>query len=323
MRINKIIKPSRLSEFAVIPTAIFKQKDLSMGAVGLYCWLFSQPPQEEITNDAVLSHFKIGLTAFYSRVKELIKAGFLVRENARNEGKFSGVNYFLSELPHSDLPRVEKPRADDLPEKNVEGIYYNYIDEICNGNEICNDISNEICNDNEICNNNIYNNNIFNKTNNIPRNQKNDYSDGVKKSFDHFAALFPERYQPKNKSQIKKWMDCLDKIERIDKYDLRDVYKMAQRLRNDSFWQNNFLSILKLRNNDKNGVKYIHRFMGQKVDATKTAKSKINGLVKFYKYTTPNGDVCLGAKTMSGEIDQNILAQKLSPTEIEEVIKSL
>jgi hypothetical protein len=162
-----------------------------------------------------------------------------------------------------------------------------------------------------------------NKTNNIPRNQKNDYSDGVKKSFDHFAALFPERYQPKSKSQIKKWMDCLDKIERIDKYDLRDVYKMAQRLRNDSFWQNNFLSILKLRNNDKNGVKYIHRFMGQKVDATKTAKSKINGLVKFYKYTTPNGDVCLGAKTMSGEIDQNILAQKLSPIEIEEVIKSL
>jgi hypothetical protein len=124
MRINKIIKPSRLSEFVVIPTAIFKQKDLSMGAVGLYCWLFSQPPQEEITNDAVLSHFKIGLTAFYSRVKELIQSGFLVRENARNEGKFSGVNYFLSELPHLDLPRVGKPRADDLPEKNVEGIYY-------------------------------------------------------------------------------------------------------------------------------------------------------------------------------------------------------
>jgi hypothetical protein len=76
MKINKIIRPAHTEQWSMIPTAIFKNKDVSMAAVGMYCWLYSKPPLEEITKDAVCTHFKIGLSAFYSRVRELINSGF-------------------------------------------------------------------------------------------------------------------------------------------------------------------------------------------------------------------------------------------------------
>ena len=306
MNLNKIIKPARLSEWVVIPTAIFKQKDISPGAVGLYCWLFSHDSQTEISKDAILSHFKAGRDTINDRLKELIQLGFLTRQNARKQGKFSGTNYLLSDVPRTEKPYTEKPRTEN---QSAAILSDNYINEICNDN---------------IYNNNIYNN-IYNNinNNNIPGNSKKVYSDTVKKSFNYFLDLFPEKYQPKSTAQKNKWMDCLDKIERIDEYDLREVYLVVKKMRQDDFWQNNFLSILKLRNTDKNGVKYIDRFMGQTKQSAQEEKGKINGFVKWYKYTTPSGEIKLGAKTRFGDLDQDILQSKIKMQDIKQIIEQL
>jgi len=80
------------------------------------------------------------------------------------------------------------------------------------------------------------------------------------KSYDHFVALFPKKMQPKTKAQKNKWLDCLDKLERLDGYSLQVVYFIAKKARADQFWETNFLSILKLRQLNKQGVKYVDVF---------------------------------------------------------------
>ena len=148
------------------------------------------------------------------------------------------------------------------------------------------------------------NNNINN--NNSTKSKKRQYSEKTTKAFSHFASLFPLKYRPKTEAQKNKWLDCLDKIERLDGYNLRDVYNVSKELRNDEFWQNNFLSILKLRNTDKNGIKYIDRFMVQhKAKQKPVGYQKIKGLKEFFVYRNlASGQKEIGAKTKNGDIHE-------------------
>ena len=103
---------------------------------------------------------------------------------------------------------------------------------------------------------NIYNN----INNNTLEYKKKDYSDMVLKSFKPICELFPVQTQPKTQSDKNAWLDCIDKLERLDGYSPRKVYYISQKVRSDDFWKNNFLTILKLRKKNKDGLKYINLF---------------------------------------------------------------
>ncbi len=163
------------------------------------------------------------------------------------------------------------------------------------------------------------NNNINN--NNSTKSKKRQYSEKTTKAFSHFASLFPLKYRPKTDAQKNKWLDCLDKIERLDGYNLRDVYNISKDLRNDEFWQNNFLSILKLRNTDKNGIKYIDRFMVQhKAKQKPVGYQKIKGLNEFFVYRNPaSGQKEIGAKTKNGDIHEFQIRGLMMTNEFQEL----
>ena len=46
----------------------------------------------------------------------------------------------------------------------------------------------------------------------------------------------------------------------LDGYDVRPVYYIVKKVREDDFWRDNFFSIHKLRDKNKNGIKYIDYF---------------------------------------------------------------
>ena len=163
------------------------------------------------------------------------------------------------------------------------------------------------------------NNNINN--NNSTKSKKRQYSEKTTKAFSHFAGLFPLKYRPKTEAQKNKWLDCLDKIERLDGYNLRDVYNVSKELRNDEFWQNNFLSILKLRNTDKNGIKYIDRFMVQhKAKQKPVGFTKIKNLIEFFVYRNPaSGQKEIGAKTKNGDIHEFQIRGLMMTNEFQEL----
>ena len=170
--------------------------------------------------------------------------------------------------------------------------------------------------------------NIYNKINNIKKeyttkSEKRQFDDKTKTAFPHFAALFDLKYRPKTETQKNKWLDCLDKLQRLDGYDLREVYNVSKNLRNDEFWQNNFLSILKLRNTDKNGIKYIDRFMVQhKAKQKPVGFTKIKNLKEFFIYKNPsNGKKEIGAKTKNGDIHEFQIRGLMMTNEFQELKK--
>ncbi len=168
-----------------------------------------------------------------------------------------------------------------------------------------------------------YNNNNNIKKNNVRNVKAPIFTEITEKAFPHFISLFPLNYRPKTKAQKNKWLECLDKIQRIDKYNLRDVYNVAKDLRDDQFWAKNFLSILKLRNTDKNGIKYIDRFMDDYRSKTKPiGYNKIKGIIEYYIYTSPaTGQKELGAKTKGGELYEFNIKQTLQTKEFHELKK--
>jgi hypothetical protein len=74
-------------------------------------------------------------------------------------------------------------------------------------------------------------------------------------------SVFPERSIPKTKKDIHDWMKCIHDLVNIDGYTLQDVNRAIIYAREDQFWKNNFLSLLKLRRKDKDKIRYIDKFI--------------------------------------------------------------
>ena len=130
--------------------------------------------------------------------------------------------------------------------------------------------------DKNVPDNNIYNiynnNNINNKLNYIPENPNSvpenpkteksfkDFHALVQKSYFAIVDLFPPETRPKTTHEKRKWVTLIDDLWRLDKYHPRKVFLLCQKARKDEFWKNQFLTILKLRRRNKEGIKYIDFF---------------------------------------------------------------
>lgn len=128
-------------------------------------------------------------------------------------------------------------------------------------------------------NNNIYN--IYNNTNNNSAKSKNekkfvDFPKEVQGLFLNLDKLFDADLLPKTKEQKRKWVKTIDDLWRLDNYHPRKVYTIVERVKKDQFWNQQLLSIHKLRQRNKDQLKYIDYF------SYKFAKDLIK--VEFNKY---------------------------------------
>jgi len=116
----------------------------------------------------------------------------------------------------------------------------------------------------KIVKDNIYTINTNNTINNslTLKNVKSekDFPPLILDSYNHIVKLFPKQTQPKTKNEKLKWLSELDKLQRLDGYNPRQIYLICSKVRNDNFWSQNFLSITKLRQKNKEGIKYIQSF---------------------------------------------------------------
>ena len=82
----------------------------------------------------------------------------------------------------------------------------------------------------------------------------------------------------------QKWDDCVDKLIRIDGYTYDQIKDAIVFARCDSFWVENFQSILKLRKKNSDGIKYIDVFLSK---ANNQVKSNVrrynNGILEASK----------------------------------------
>ena len=278
MKYNKILKPKKFDNFTIIPSYIFRDKGISVGATGLYAYLFSHTDEQEITIQFICGHFKEGRDAIAAKINELIKQGYLERVKVTDKGKFKGYNYILKANRSRKNRDRKKPKSENPTQSNI----------------------------------NIYNDN--NIKSNITQTEK------MQKAFPHFVALFDSRYHPKTDAQIKKWKVCLDRCVRIDKYSLDEIYLAVKNARQSEFWKNNFLTLTKIRNHDKNGIMYIHRFIENNKKYNKPkCFYKIKGIQEYKLYNDPDGSERLGAITKYNKLNEFNLSQFLNKDEIAEL----
>ncbi len=277
MKYNRIYKPKKFDNYTIVPSYIFRHKGISIGATGLYSWMFSHKSDQKITVEYIANHFKEGKDTVRNKLNELIEHGFLIRENIKDKGKFKGINYYLNDKPYRKKPYTEKPEPEKPSQSNINNIY-----------------------------NILYKRNI------------NIQNDKIIESYPHFVGLFPLKYQPKTDAQICNWICCIDKCVRIDKYDLKQLYLVVKFTRDNEFWSNNFLSILKLRNQDQNGIKFIDRFFENYKQYSKPkCFYKIKNIVEYVLYKDPDGIERLGAITKKEKLNEYNISQILDKSEID------
>lgn len=89
------------------------------------------------------------------------------------------------------------------------------------------------------------------------------YSSESKNCLNECLIHFESHLHPTGKN-LENWLDTIEKLERIDKIPFEKIIEIVRWARNDDFWRGVFLSIPKLRTNNKEGVKYIVAFNEKK-----------------------------------------------------------
>jgi len=289
---TKIYKPPSFDNQIVVPKNIFDSK-VSLSALGFYCWLFTRKSNLPITFQDIKKSFDVTDHTIRKQINELENAKYLSKIPVRNSGKFGGYNYYIS-----DVTMLKKPHT------------------------VKHTRSAAITNTNIYKNTSIYNNNtntiIYNKNNNNTIKIKNEklFSE-IKENINHFMALFPKKYCQNNTDQLK-WIECIYKLIELDGYTLRKLYSIIKTIRNDEFWQTNFLTLLKLRKKNKDGILYIDFF--NEIYKSKKPKSyyKVKNLESYFIYDSNNKKL-LGAVANNIKLTEFNLKNVLNETEIQEI----
>ena len=90
------------------------------------------------------------------------------------------------------------------------------------------------------------------------------FSSQIIKLSTRVIKLFPEIIvKDLTNKQKYDWVTTLDKLNRIDELSIFEIEKIIKFGRESDFWSSNFLSVLKLRKNNKDGIKYFIVFQEQ------------------------------------------------------------
>ena len=96
-----IVRVIKSKDYTTICNRIFKDRRLSLKAKGLLAMLLSLSDHWELSIKGLEAILKEGRTSIRSTMNELIKNGYVERQQIRENNKFIGVDYIVFELPKS------------------------------------------------------------------------------------------------------------------------------------------------------------------------------------------------------------------------------
>lgn len=96
MNAGRIFKAKQSKRFTVIPNDVLEDKELSLKAIGLLCFLLKLPEDWNVHKSRLHTMVKDGRDSVMSAFEELQDRGYVRVEKVRNEKKqFLGYNYFI------------------------------------------------------------------------------------------------------------------------------------------------------------------------------------------------------------------------------------
>ncbi len=147
-----IYRVERTRDYTVMSNYHLKDRELSLKAKGLLSMILSLPDEWNYTLRGLAAISKEGVDAIGSAVRELEKAGYIIRRQLRGEkGRISDTEYTIYEQPHksdvevsnlnephTDFPDVDRPSAKKPAELNTNA----EITQRENTNRVNTDVSN-------------------------------------------------------------------------------------------------------------------------------------------------------------------------------------
>lgn len=198
---SNIIKKHEIP-FTQVPNCVLTDIRISLKAKGLYAYLLSKPDDWEFHTECILEEIREGATAFYSAIKELIEAGYVIRYQINENGQFSGTVYEFI-----DVWSQKTPCSENLDTEKTNTPTYNYNNKYIN---------------------NKYNNNLSVANEKIDEEEISLYKDADKIIHrlqdilnKHFNRFFPARSW---KEQVVKLMK-LDKVPADRIFEALDWYE--------------------------------------------------------------------------------------------------
>lgn len=119
MNTGQIKKSKQAAKFTVIPNAILEDKNLSLKAIGLLCYLLRLPADWAINKTSLHKYLKDGRDAVLAAFKELEDFGYIEAEEIREKGRFVGFNYEVSDFPKKTDIKPDEFSENPLPEKPI------------------------------------------------------------------------------------------------------------------------------------------------------------------------------------------------------------
>lgn len=121
-----VFRVEKTKDYTVMANHHLKSKDISLKAKGLLSVMLSLPDSWDYTLKGLSIINREGIDAIREAVRELERAGYIVRSRARNEmGHLKGTEYVIYEQPHlpddppaSDFPTLENPTLDNPTQEN-------------------------------------------------------------------------------------------------------------------------------------------------------------------------------------------------------------
>lgn len=224
-----IYRAKRQTNFTMLSNVGLKDKRLSFKAKGILAYMLSLPDDWVFYETEIIKHATDGKQSLRSGLKELQETGYLVKHQSREKGKFSNVEWVISDEPNLDIttfvpsttftstekPTTEKPSTDNRPLLNTNNTKDLYIQ---------------------------------NTDKDSPQSQKR-YDDNshymklAQRLLNHIQQRDP-KYKDRN---MQTWADDMRKLVELDKRSIEEVERVLDWSQQDTFWQTNILSPNKLR----------------------------------------------------------------------------
>lgn len=281
--INRVEK-----KFTQIPNSAIIDMRMDAAVFRLYCYIYSKPGTWQINNNDIKKRLNIKTDHALAKYwKILLDIGLIKRYKSRNQsGKFSGYDYEL--LPYVAQPHAVEPNTvkdhDGLTHIHSNTDSFSNTDKLSNTNSNSETSENEDFSKEEIDNEALLKKQKKERKKKVPLKKKEEWDQDVLNCYDSTLKLFPEHLRPNTDKKEYQWIDCIDKLKRIDGVPLKVVYRIVKSVREDDFWSRNFESLLKLRRKNPDGNKYIVVFSEKfKEKTTKIGRQTLDEIQSNYE----------------------------------------
>lgn len=108
-----ILRKNKRDHYTVIDNSILEDKGLSLKAKGMLCLMLSLPDYWDFTISGLTQKSRDGKSSVMATLNELEDAGYFRRIQIKENGKYAGIEYIVSETKMSDFPYSENQHTEN------------------------------------------------------------------------------------------------------------------------------------------------------------------------------------------------------------------